>query len=868
MVAARSQGEREITQSTPSTASNDESGRVEAGPASRLAAIAVLALAAIAAAAASLALASGQDRGNLSPPSIAVDGRGLATVAWTEVSRSGIRVAQESAPGRWSTPTLLDGDGGPGSVAIGRDRLSRVAYVNHDGLVVADQLPGKGDAEPAFRRTVVDPRGRGRPSIAVTEAGETAVLYQAEGDSLRLAVRGSSGGWRTKALGVAAEQPQLAPWGSRGIVFAGLRNGRVALGRSPNSASRVPPPAIGTSVGAQGSLRGFSLTTAGKQVEVSFIEEDGEVVIAARPYDRGKPRQVAAITAGVGNFTATAGANDGRSVILYRHPRYRVLTLALLEHGTRLGDIAVDQGQLGDVALAPDGSRASVAYWDYPGGRQLHVARVPLAGPGVFVNRDVLSLEPQPSRASIVPVSNQQPTLPADGKVSIWLAALALLLTIAAGGLLLLGRRRGIRLLPFVFALGLLAGFAARSSYVAQIGVYGLPANDQLTLDRAGVDAVVKALLIVAVATAILCVVGRLLPARLGARALGRLRSVRLPSPGPAGRVEAVFLAVSLLVAAYLLASKGLGSLAKSRQAAFADSGYQLALLYAGAGAWLVYFMVVGWPGGDQRRRRLLLLTLGALTLIPLLVSGTRTTTILGFLVPLILLIHLRVRPIPVKTAVIAIVALMVLAIGMRQIARGEPGTPYLREAAPTTEADGIVASALKPAFGWTEAAAFDGFVLVRTQYLPRFGTDPLLTAGAYAGILVPRRLWPDKPRAAGETFTENLTPWEFGLSKVGQSTSLPGDLTMNWGLAGVFAGFAVLGLVLCLLGELLAGAGGAFGWLLAAALVPQAAASIWADSFSTGWQGIALATMITLAVIAGRLLGGAGKDSQPSTEA
>jgi hypothetical protein len=350
-----------------------------------------------------------------------------------------------------------------------------------------------------------------------------------------------------------------------------------------------------------------------------------------------------------------------------------------------------------------------------------------------------------------------------------------------------------------------------------------------------------------------------MLPAGLGSGALGRLRSVSLPSSRPAGRVQAAFLAVSLLIAAYLLASKGIDSLLKARQSAFADSGYQLALLSAGAGAWLVYFMVVGWPGGDERRIRWRLVILGALTLIPLLASGTRTTTILGFVVPLILLVHLRVRPIPLRMAAIAVVALIVLAIGLRQLTRGEAGTPYLREAAPATEADGGVVSALKPAFAGTEASALDGFVLVRTQYLPRFGTDPLLTAGVYAGIAVPRRLWPDKPRAAGETFSDNLTPWEFALSKVGQYTSLPGELTMNWGLAGVFVGFAAFGLVLCLLGELLAGVGGAFGWLLAAALVPAAAASVWADSFSTGWQGLVLATMITLAVIAGRLLRGTG---------
>ena len=90
----------------------------------------------------------------------------------------------------------------------------------------------------------------------------------------------------------------------------------------------------------------------------------------------------------------------------------------------------------------------------------------------------------------------------------------------------------------------------------------------------------------------------------------------------------------------------------------------------------------------------------------------------------------------------------------------------------------------------------------------------------------------------------------------------------MNWGLIGVFAGFAVFALLLCLLGELLAGVGGVFGWLVSVALVPPAGAAIWADSFNTLWGGFALVVMITLAVIGGRFLGAREGGSQPSRDA
>ncbi len=520
--------------STSSNASHDERGSGQTPPFSRgrrrWVAIAILALAALAAAAASLAIASGQDRGDLVPPSIAVDGSGLATVAWTEVARPGIRVAQESTPGRWSRPLVLDPVGGPGSVAVDRDRLAHIAYTGPGGLVVADQVRRADGGAPAFRRQVVDRRGLGRPAIAITGRGDTAVIYETEGDGLRLALRGSSGRWHTEGIGISADQPQITASARRGIVFAGLRDGSVVLGRTGN-ARPGNAPAIGESVHASEPLRGFSLTTAGGQPLVSYVDEKDQVVLAARPYEPGSAAGVAAITAGIGNFTAAAGAPTGRAVVLSRNPRYRVLSLALLQGGVRLGDIAVDQGQEGDVAISSDGGRAYVAYWDYPDGRQLHVARVGLEGPEVALNQDLLAFEPTLTPASIASVSTPQATLPRDGKVAIWLAALTLLLTIAAGVLLLLGRRRGIRLLPFAIALGLLAGFAIRGAYLAQLGVYGLPPNDLLTLDRGGVDAVVDALLIVTGATAIMCLAGRLLPVGLGGGLLGRLRGVSLPSP-------------------------------------------------------------------------------------------------------------------------------------------------------------------------------------------------------------------------------------------------------------------------------------------------------------------------------------------------
>ena len=63
----------------------------------------------------------------------------------------------------------------------------------------------------------------------------------------------------------------------------------------------------------------------------------------------------------------------------------------------------------------------------------------------------------------------------------------------------------------------------------------------------------------------------------------------------------------------------------------------------------------------------MLAVLLGA-ALVALLTSGARSAAILGFIVPVLILIHLKVWPIPMRTVAIVLVALFALAIGMRQL--------------------------------------------------------------------------------------------------------------------------------------------------------------------------------------------------------
>ena len=822
-------------------------GSARRRPTQRRLLIAALTVAAVVLGVVSFAMAKHQDRGDLLPPSIATDDRGLSTVAWTEIARPGIRVAQETRPERWSRPQLLDPKGGPGSVAVGRDRLAHVAYTDPRGLVVADQLPA-GSSRPRFRSQLVARGAVGRPSIAISPSGALAVIYESAADQLQLARRRPSGKWSTTAARITGTQPLLAP-STRGLVEAALGDRRVNVADS----GATGPIHATVEVDSPGSLRGFDLTTTGAQPVVAYVEEQLQLVIVDQP---GRPNglQVAGTTSGIGSFSAIAGTRAGRIAVLFREPRYGLISLVVLHGRARSQTLAITQGQSADVALDPAARVADVAYWD-PAGLQLDAARVSLRQAKLSPRQPLTAYQLTYVQHLKSPISVPQTVLPDHDKVSIWLASLALLLSIAAGALLLLERRRGIRLLPFGIVLVVLAGFALRGAYLAQIGVYGLPPNDLLPLDRAGVKAVVDALLILTGATATVCVIGYVVSVGWGQRLFGRLKHGSLPGRRGALYTLAAFLLISLAVAAYLVRNAGLKELFESRQTAFAGNGYQLALLTAGAGAWLVYFAVVGWPA--ERRERGLLLVSGAVTLVPLLLSGARSVVILGFVVPIAVLVHLRIHPISLRTAVIGAVVLFAFAIGTRELTRGGTGSSFLEEA---THANGPVVKALKPVFGWTEAAGLDALVLVRTEYVPRYGTDLAQTPGPFVGIAIPRSIWPDKPRSAMDNFSNRLNPWNYDISKVGKTTTLAGEFEMDWGLPGVFIGFALFALLLVALGELLTGVGGIFGILIATALIPRVGAALWGDSFNAGWGGIALVVMMALAIVAGRVIEGRGR--------
>ena len=204
----------------------------------------------------------------------------------------------------------------------------------------------------------------------------------------------------------------------------------------------------------------------------------------------------------------------------------------------------------------------------------------------------------------------------------------------------------------------------------------------------------------------------------------------------------------------------------------------------------------------------------------------------------------------------IGAVVLLAFAIGTRELTRGGSEAPA-RGGDPRERSRG---QRLEAGAGWTEAAGLDALVLVRTEYVPRYGTDLAVTPGPFAGSPSLSLDWPDKPRSAMDNFSKDLNPWNYDVSKVGKTTTLAGEFEMDGGLAGVFIGFVLFALLLVVLGELLTGVGGIFGILIAMALIPSVGAALWGDSFNAGWGGIALVVMMALAIVAGRVIEGRGR--------
>ena len=333
----------------------------------------IAALAAVAAAAASLAVASGQDRNDLVPPSIAVGRDGLATVAWTEVARPGIRVAQQSAPDRWSRPVLLSSTGGPGSVASAATasptspspaRRGWSSPIRPAGRAGANRRPSATGRRPPRRGPSGDSRRRGR--------GDLAIAYQTRG---RPASARPSRSIRGVAYGVARRLGRAAQPGGEpqaGSCSRGFARGRGARPRSTPAGALGLPRGRVCARPTRSAASGWQL--AGGETLVPYIEERQQVVMTADPDQPDSPAAVSAIIAGVGNSTAAAGTPTGRAVVLSRNPRYHVLSLALLQGTARLGDLTVDQGQRATWRSRGTAEQAFVAYWDYPDGRQLHVA--------------------------------------------------------------------------------------------------------------------------------------------------------------------------------------------------------------------------------------------------------------------------------------------------------------------------------------------------------------------------------------------------------------------------------------------------------------------------------------------------------------
>lgn len=190
--------------------------------------------------------------------------------------------------------------------------------------------------------------------------------------------------------------------------------------------------------------------------------------------------------------------------------------------------------------------------------------------------------------------------------------------------------------------------------------------------------------------------------------------------------------------------------------------------------------------GRSAAWRRLLIVVLLLVAFGALFVVEQRRMAPFKLLITLVVLRHTIVRRIP-KGAVIGL-GLLVLGAGMFQgVFRGLSERSWKG----LTEVPGVAFNLANSEFGYPTLTIAD--ILDR---VPR--ERDWLKGGSYldsVGVLVPRAVWPGRPRPLGERYVAEFYTdyWRrgggFGFTPVGEAY-------WNWGVLGVVGVFALLGLV------------------------------------------------------------------------
>ena len=230
-------------------------------------------------------------------------------------------------------------------------------------------------------------------------------------------------------------------------------------------------------------LLGFDLTARGRPL-VSYIEEKLQLVILARP-DRPNGLQVAGATSGIGSFSAVAAASRGRTVVMFREPTFGFVSLVVLRGRSRSRPSRSRRARAATCPSTPaEGGRA--AYWDPAGlglvGARVPCARAPLTPPA---DHDLFPTvrRPRPLRSPCLRPHSPHMTSGRSGS-PLWR------FSCDSGGQPAAARATAWNpTAPLRDRPGGPRRVRLRGAYLAQLGIYGLPPNDLLPLDRAGVEA-------------------------------------------------------------------------------------------------------------------------------------------------------------------------------------------------------------------------------------------------------------------------------------------------------------------------------------------------------------------------------------------
>ncbi len=721
--------------------------------------------------------------------------------------------------------TDVPGEPVDGALAIDRQGRPAVAFSGPDGLVLATRTGSSWQTE------TVDPEGEGTPAVATDEAGKILIAYSTpRGIRAAWQPQSGSGSWTIAESFLPRGVPLLAA-SSAGIFYGAVADGELSVTRHLlRRAATVRAPV------SPAAPEGVALAVGPVGVFATYQDAETADLVVLRDRDPGDASISLVrilLSSAPGSLLDQAADAEGslrREVFLYNEPIRREVVLATRAASREGGNYVLGPGAKPALAIDRAGSAGFVAFWD-PVSHRLLGADV-----------DLRSERPDAGFGERHDVSGKPAPLPAEDLIAIALAALAMVVTVAAGATLLAGRAA---LVPYAFAAVVLLSIAARGIYVGFTGIFGLYPHDRFFLDGPAVQEVVQALALMSLAAAVMIVAALLSGGLRGRFELPRLRALTPPSQRAAVITLALFSAITVVALGFVLASRGLGNLFSDRQSLFGDRGYlQLAIVGAG-GAFLVYLSSVRELG--KRRQWMLTLLVGLVVGALILLTGSRSAALTGLILPALLYVHLRLRPISWRGLVLIGSVLVIAGVGLRLGVREQ--LQDVPAASSTTEPP-FVQEVLDPFLGGSELGALDGFVLVRSEYVPRFGTDFGETVAAIATAPVPRAIWADKPSGAMARFTAGLDPERFDLTGSELTTSLAGDLYMSGRTAMLLVGFAVLGLALVLLGHLARGASGFLGVLVAVIVIPRLASALWGDLFNAS-VGVAQVLIPTLAALA-----------------